>query len=300
MMMSTESYLDRPDSQQPLVSVILPFLNGGPAFGAALRSIQRQTYQHWELLLCDDGSDDGSLELARSLADPRVKVWSDGRRLGLAARLNECLDRAAGELIARMDADDISYPDRIARQVAFLQAHPDVDVAGCPMLIFGEDGTALGKRPAPLQHERIVADPALGFGLAHPTWMARAAWYRQHRYDPTAIRFEDIELLYRAYRTSRFANLPDLLYGYREMRGGFSKRLKTRMGRIRYLRLRRQAVGFGLVARATAAELVKTASDAVLAAAGARYAMLRLREEHLSEQDLQVWNGIVAAAGVKA
>lgn len=287
-------------SGQPLVSVIMPFLNGGPAFGAALRSIQRQTYPNWELLLCDDGSNDGSLELARSLADPRVKVWSDGRRMGLAPRLNECLDRASGDLIARMDADDISFPDRFERQVGFLSGHPEVDVVGCPMLIFGEDGTPLGKRMAPLQHERIVADPALGFGLAHPTWMARADWYRQHRYDPTAIRFEDIELLYRAYRTSRFANLPELLYGYREMRGGFSKRLKTRMGRIRYLRLRRQAVGMGLLARAAVAETAKAASDALLALTGARYAMLKFREEQLSDQDLQMWNRIVTGEGVNA
>jgi glycosyltransferase involved in cell wall biosynthesis len=282
----------------PLVSVIMPFLNGGPAFTAAIRSIQRQTYAHWELLLCDDGSSDGSRELAAAIPDSRIILWSDGLRKGLAARLNECIDRAKGSLIARMDADDVSYPDRLAKQVAFLTDHPEIDVTGCRMLIFGEDGTPLGKRPVPLDHAGIVANPSLGFGLAHPTWMARAAWYRRHRYDPNAVRFEDAELLYRAYSDSRFANLPELLYGYRELQGGFQKRLKTRAGRLRYLYARYRTMGISLVAGAAAAEGLKVVSDAVLALTRTRYAMLKLREERLTEQDLQVWSDVLASGSL--
>lgn len=284
----------------PLVSIMLPFLNAGPAFGAALRSIQRQTWPHWELLLCDDGSTDGSLEYARSLADPRIRVWSDGQRKGLAARLNECIDRAGGTLIARMDADDISFPERLERQVDFLARHPEIDLVGCSMLIFGEDGRAIGKRVAPVSHDEIVAHPALGFGLAHPTWMARATWFRLHRYDPTAIRFEDIELLYRSYRSSRFANLDEALYGYREMRDGFDKRLKTRAGRVQYLARHRRTFGAGFVARAAAAESFKAVSDALLCAAGARYGMLRRREQALSPGDLHAWQRLAESERVTA
>ncbi len=278
---------------QPLVSVILPFLNGGPAFAPALRSILQQTYSHWELLLCDDGSRDGSLELAQSLDDPRIRVWSDGRTKGLAARLNECIDVARGELIARMDADDISYPHRLQEQVTYLQAHPEVDVVGCRMLICGEDNSALGKRPCALEHEQIVRQPASGFDLAHPTWMARAAWYRAHHYDPQALRFEDVELLYRSYRTSRFANLPQILYGYRELRGGFRKRLKTRVGRVRYLRARRAETGDGLFYKAAVFESIKVAADAALAATRTRYAMLRSREEALAPHELAEWQNLL-------
>ncbi len=279
----------------PLVSVIMPFHNGGVAFGDAIRSICNQSYDNWELLLCDDGSTDGSLELAQAIGDSRIRIWSDGRRKGLAPRLNECIDRAGGGLIARMDADDISYPDRLARQVSFLASHPEIDVVGCRMLIFGEDGTPLGKRPAPLEHENIVANPSLGFGLAHPTWMARATWYHRYRYDPKAIRYEDAELLYRAYPNSRFANLADLLYGYREMRGGFQKRLKTRIGRIRFLAGRCRPAGAWTLFTAAAAEAGKTVSDALLAMTGARYTMLKMREERLSEQDLRIWGEVVSA-----
>ena len=279
--------------QSPLISVILPFLNGGPAFELALRSILRQTYTNWELLLCDDGSTDGSLELARSLKDSRVVVWSDGATRGLAARLNECIERSRGELIARMDADDVSYPDRLRLQCEFLQEHGDVDVVGCPMLICGEDGSPLGKRMAPLDHAGIVANPALGFGLAHPTWMARASWYREFPYDAAALRFEDAELLYRAYGRSRFANVPGLLYGYREMRGGFRKRLKTRLGRVRYLNARKRELGTGLFVRATAAEACKVVMDAALTASSARYQWLRVREEGLTLSEGIEWNDLL-------
>lgn len=277
----------------PLISVILPFLNGGRDFDLALRSILRQSYTNWELLLCDDGSTDGSLELARSIQDPRVVVWSDGETRGLAARLNECIGRARGTLIARMDADDVSYPDRLRQQSEYLREHTDIDVVGCPMLICAEDGLAFGKRSVPLDHAGIVANPALGFGLAHPTWMARASWYREFLYDPTALRFEDIELLYRAYGRSRFANVPAVLYGYREMRGGFHKRLKTRLGRVRYLRARRRELGRGLFLRATGTEVLKVTMDAVLAASSTRYRWLRFREAALRPLELTEWRHLL-------
>ncbi len=275
---------------QPLVSVILPFLNGGPAFAPALRSVLAQSYSHWELLLCDDGSTDGSLQVAKELRDPRISVWSDGKTKGLAARLNECLDRARGALIARMDADDFSYLHRFRDQVAYLESHPEIDLVGCRMLIFGEDGMPLGKRSLPLDHAGIVSDPASGFGLAHPTWMARAAWYRQHRYDPQAIRFEDAELLCRTFPSSRFANLPQVLYGYRELRGGFRKRFKTRLGRVNYLRVRHAETQPVLFARAALAESIKVVADAALALTGTRYVMLRRREEPLSPGEIASWN----------
>jgi glycosyltransferase involved in cell wall biosynthesis len=89
----------------------------------SIRSLLNQSYGDFELLLCDDGSDDQGLAIAHSFNDPRVICWSDGRRLGLAARLNECIDRARGLYLARMDADDIAYPDRLAQQMAFLVDH---------------------------------------------------------------------------------------------------------------------------------------------------------------------------------
>jgi glycosyltransferase involved in cell wall biosynthesis len=280
--------------RNPLVSVMLPFLNAGSAFAPALRSILNQSYENWELLLCDDGSRDGSLELARGLRDPRVVVWSDGETKGLAARLNECIARARGELIARMDADDISFPDRLRQQVEYLEQHPEVDLVGASMLVCAEDGAALGKRLAPPDHAAIVAHPALGFATAHPTWMARAAWYRRFQYDASAVRFEDVELLYRSHACSRFANLPQVLYGYREMRGGFEKRRKTRLGRIAYLRSHQAEWGRSLYWKAAVTERVKLLLDAGLDLLSARYLWLRWRERKLTAAEAAQWRELLA------
>jgi glycosyltransferase involved in cell wall biosynthesis len=266
----------------PLISILMPFHNPGPAFGAAIRSILAQTYSNWELLLCDDGSTDGSLESARAVADERIVVWSDGDRKGLAGRLNDCIDRAKGEFIARMDADDVSYPERFAKQIAFLMSHPEIDLVGCQMLVFGEDGSPLGQRRLALEHGEIVA---------------RGEWFRKNRYDVNAIRYEDVELLYRACGSSRFANLPEILYGYREMGSGFSKRLKTRMGRVRYLKA---TASRSMYLRSAFTEGWKMLADAALVATSGRYAMLRRRERRLSSAQNAEWESVVEATGILA
>ena len=101
----------------------MPFFNSAATLELSIRSLLNQSCGDFELLLCDNGSYDQSLAIAHSFDDPRVICLSDGRRLWLAARLNECIDRARGPYLARMDADDIAYPDRLAQQMAFLDDH---------------------------------------------------------------------------------------------------------------------------------------------------------------------------------
>jgi glycosyltransferase involved in cell wall biosynthesis len=94
---------------KPVVTVAMPLFNNAATLELSVRSLRNQSYGDFELLLCDDGSDDQGLAIAHSFNDPRVIWWSDRRRLGLAARLNECIDRARGPYLARMDAGDIAY-----------------------------------------------------------------------------------------------------------------------------------------------------------------------------------------------
>src|SRR5215207_5701854 len=114
----------------PRVTIGLPFYNAANTLASAVRSVFAQTYHDWELILVNDGSSDRSLEIADAVKDPRIRVMSDGRNKGLAARLNEITSSACGRYIARMDADDLMHPDRLARQVALLQTRPRVDVVG--------------------------------------------------------------------------------------------------------------------------------------------------------------------------
>jgi glycosyltransferase involved in cell wall biosynthesis len=281
---------------KPTISVLMPFHNAQPTIAAAVRSIVDQTFTDWELLMPDDGSTDGSRTIVESFADPRITVWSDGRQMGLAPRLNETIARARGHYIARMDSDDISYPDRFKAQLEFLASHPEVDLVGASVVVFGEDGQALGKRIVPETHAQIAAHPFSGFGLAHPTWMVRAEWFHRNQYDPSAIRFEDYELLFRTYQTSRFANLPGLLYGYREPQDGLRKRLKTRLGRVRYFKDHASAEARALFWPAARQEAWKAAVDAAIVLSSRRYAALKTRMAPVTLEENAQWEAIRRSA----
>src|SRR6201989_3102104 len=103
----------------PIISIAMPFFNSCGTLALAIRSMLQQSFEDFELLLCDDGSSDGSLDIARGFKDPRVIVWSDGNRRRLAARLNECIDCSRGFYLARMDADDVAFPARLPLQLTF-------------------------------------------------------------------------------------------------------------------------------------------------------------------------------------
>jgi glycosyltransferase involved in cell wall biosynthesis len=211
--------------------VALPIRDAERTLPFALASILAQTYDSWELLVLDDYSSDRSKDIALETAalDPRVRVLEPTGSGGLVPRLNQAMAAARGMLFARMDADDVAYPARLKRQVEFLRANPSVDVVGTSMFVFREEGIAKGVRTAPVSHEAICARPASGFRLFHPTWMGRLEWFRTYQYREEARRCEDQELLLRACPTSRFANLPEPLLGYREDRVNLRSGLQGRM-----------------------------------------------------------------------
>lgn len=210
--------IETPDNQgtsAPLVSIILSFHNAGETLGQSLQSLLLQTYSRWELILIDDGSSDGSVAVASVFTDPRIRLVRDGKRCGLPGRLNQGVGLSRGLYIARMDADDIAFPERLERQVAFLQAHPEVDLVAAASLMLDNDNRPLGVLGATRDHDSICSRPWHGFPMSHPTWMGRAQWFREHPYDVTAQKAQDQVLLYSCYRRSRFSCMPDVLLGYR-------------------------------------------------------------------------------------
>jgi len=210
--------------KEPLVSVILPVYNGGGLLVAGVKSIVNQTYQNWELVIMDDGSTDGGLALVRELNDPRIRIYSDGVNKGLSRRLNEAVSKTEGKYIARMDADDIAFPDRLEKQVLFLEKNKDIDLVGCRAVVFKDRGEIIGLLPFALDHRSLTAQVWRNIPLPHPTWMGKASWFKDNLYaDPEVRRSEDQELLLRTHSFSRFACLPDVLFGYRQ--GPFNFRL---------------------------------------------------------------------------
>ncbi|HVM69364.1 MAG TPA: glycosyltransferase family A protein, partial [Gaiellaceae bacterium] len=124
-------------SVAPPLTIAISFHDEERYLAAAVRSVLAQTMPDFELLLVDDGSRDRSLEIARSFTDRRVTVISDGRHLGLASRLNEIARRARSELVARMDADDVCHPTRLARQLEVIR-RSGCDAVGTWAGLFGD------------------------------------------------------------------------------------------------------------------------------------------------------------------
>ena len=112
----------------PLVSIGISVYNCQATIGSAFRSILNQTYENWELILIDDGSQDDTLTIIKQFNDDRIRIYSDGRNRGLPGRLNEAVALSQGKYFARMDGDDICYPTRLASQVDFLEKNPGATV----------------------------------------------------------------------------------------------------------------------------------------------------------------------------
>lgn len=212
----------------PLLSVGMSVRNNASTLALALRSLLHQTLTDWELILIDDGSTDASVAIAHKFADPRIRLVTESASRGLAYRLNQALDLSRGRYFARMDGDDVCFPERFSLQTAYLNRHPEVDLLGSGGVVFSSNGRALGMRPTPTTHEEICHRPWSGFYLAHPSWMGRLDWFRHYRYDERALKAQDYDLLLRTYRTSLFAALPEPLIGYREERLYISKSIASR------------------------------------------------------------------------
>jgi glycosyltransferase involved in cell wall biosynthesis len=201
----------------PRVLVVLPCRNGGRTLALALSSMLAQTFTDFELLLLDDGSTDESIAVAQRFDDERIRILSDGVGRGLPWRLNEGVSFARGQYIARMDADDVSFPSRLERQVAYLDRNLEIDLVGCRAVVFRDSGDVVGLMPFAPDHVTLCSRPWRGIPLVHPSWMGRRQWFCANAYRrPEVWRAEDQELLLRASPTSRYACLADVLVGYRQ------------------------------------------------------------------------------------
>lgn len=200
---------------KPVVTIGIPFFNPGPLIEDAVRSVFSQTFSDWELILLDDGSTDESLRRVQQIRDPRVKVYSDGRNKGLVTRLNEITQLASGKYLARMDADDIMHPERIATQIQFLESNTTIDVVDTGMVILDRTGCPVGTQGLAQGIPSPVSFMMHG-GIRHATIVARREWFLRYPYDEAFPRAEDRELFNRALISgTTFAHLPEPLYFYR-------------------------------------------------------------------------------------
>ena len=196
----------------PKVTVLLPVYNAQKYVAEAIESILDQTFTDFEFIIINDGSTDGSAQIIECYKDPRIIFVNNPRNQGLVTVLNQGLDMAHGEYIARMDADDISLPNRLAQQVKFLDKHPKVGVLGTWFHIFGN----IDRIEKNLKHP-MLKDMIHGSPVGHPTVMFRKALFDKYqlRYDPAYKHAEDYELWTRVINHTQIANLQEVLLKYR-------------------------------------------------------------------------------------
>ena len=215
----------------PTVSVIMPVYNGERYLAEAIASILGQTYADFEFIIVDDGSTDGSAEIICEFVerDSRIQFIRLDRNMGHATARNNGISVASGKYVANMDCDDVCLPDRLRRQVNFLESNPNIDVLGSNLMVVDQDLRFRYELIMWQEHALIAWGLFFWASVPHPaTMIRRHPLVAAGGYDAGFKASCDSELWSRLIATSRFANLPDVLMLYRRHPQAISTKHKGR------------------------------------------------------------------------
>jgi len=213
-------------SEAAKVTVLMSVYNGEKYLAEAVESILNQTFRDLEFLIINDGSTDATADILERYrrSDNRITVYNQENQ-GLIASLNRGFQLAKGEYVARMDADDVSLTERLAREVKFMDTHPDIGVVGTWVEYMDENGRRLGEWHFPTAPDVIGWHLLFGCCLAHPSVIMRRDVFQQLGfYRPQALHAEDYDLWSRAVTVTRLANIPEVLLRYRISGEGICQR----------------------------------------------------------------------------
>ena len=195
----------------PVVSVVMPTYNAAEYIHSAIASILDQTFQNFELVIVDGNSTDGTIAVVESFDDDRIRTIQLSNRIGIPFARNRGIEEADGDYIACHDADDRSHPERLARQLEYLEAHPSVAAVGTGARLVDENANRIARR-------HILADPSLAdlleeFHFIHPTMtFRRTAISEVGGYDEWFEVAEDYELVLRLADKFPVRNIDEQLY----------------------------------------------------------------------------------------
>ena len=201
------------------VSVVMPVYNAKRYLKWSVESILHQAFEDFEFVIVDDGSTDSSLKKLKKFEklDQRIKVLDRPNR-GIVDALNEGIDVSRGKYIARMDADDIALPDRLSKQVTYMQSEQECVILGTQIYFIDPGGNIVKKSELKLRHDEIEQDILDGNGgaIIHPTAMiVREALIKIGGYRKEAEFVEDLDLFHRLARVGKLSNLDEYLFKYR-------------------------------------------------------------------------------------
>ena len=163
---------------QPLVSIILSVYNDEKYIDKCLESIINQSFKNFELIVINDGSTDGSLNKIQSFEDERIRLFSQ-KNSGLPESLNKAINLSRGKYIARIDADDICFNNRIESQFYYMERNPNVDILGSNAMIIDEAGQTLNQKKVLSHSEDIYLSAHLFCPLSHPTYFVKKSTYTE-------------------------------------------------------------------------------------------------------------------------
>ncbi len=211
-----------------VISIIMGIYNCADTLPEAIDSILNQTFTDWELILCDDGSVDSTFDVAQKYKEQypdKIVLLKNEKNQGLNATLNHCLKFASGKYIARMDGDDISFPDRLKLEVETLENEKNISIVSCDMSHFDETGE-WGRETHPEYPEK--GDLIKGTPFCHAPCMVRKEAYdavEGYTEDEKLLRVEDYHLWYKMYKKGWTGkNIHSVLYSMRDDRNAYSRR----------------------------------------------------------------------------
>lgn len=209
----------------PVVSVIMPVYNAETYVAEAIESILHQTFSDLEFIIIDDGSSDDSIKLIEQYTDPRIKFSRHEQNVNLVGTLNEGIALSRGKYIARMDADDISDPERLKKQVDFLESNPEIGAVGTWATTINHP--VWDHLHYYVSDEEIRIHMIEQIPFAHPTVMIRKEVLETHdlKYDQEFL--EDYRLWFELSKVTQLANIAEYLLNYRFHEKQFSKRFKA-------------------------------------------------------------------------
>jgi len=199
----------------PKVSVIMSVYNGERFLHEAVESILNQPFKNFEFIIINDGSTDGSREIIESYNDDRI-VLINQDKTGLTKALNKGISLARGEYVARMDADDVSLPERLEHQVAFLDENPDVGLVGCNIYVIDEKGSIISMVEVPIENEEIKWKLLFRNRFGHSAIMFRKECLSIiGGYNESIIYAQDYDLWLRISQNYNLGNLREFLHKWR-------------------------------------------------------------------------------------
>ncbi len=196
-----------------MISVVMPVHNGEKYLQEAIDSILNQTFTDFEFIILNDGSTDKTEEIILSYDDPRIVYVKNEENLQIVKTLNKGIALAKGKYIARMDADDISMPERLEKQVRYMEEHLEVDVCGSFLDTMGEGVKRYWNypyTPASIKIALMFYSP-----LAHPSVIVRKCFFDNARYASAYLKAEDYYLWAVNSKEYEYANIPEVLLHYR-------------------------------------------------------------------------------------